>query len=242
MLEYFATLVHIGLINGGGAVFNEDVSFEYSTGTGEHPSVGLMVFDMLFFIIITVILINCVFGIMLDTFAALREHEEEQNDSVQNHCFICCEHRSSFASHSDFKLHREREHNPLHYLCLLEHIERTPPSRRNGFCTFVAGQVAAGEIGWLPIGQSIRLQERGGAADKEAEEDDEDSPRPGSALTAEEMAVLVERVLSEKLAGYNAPRVRSDSPIKSAQPVPMLPIPLTPGQKQEQPSRVTPFI
>ena len=82
----------------------------------------------------------------------------------------------------------------------------------------------------------------GGAADKEAEEDDEDSPRPGSALTAEEMAVLVERVLSEKLAGYNAPRVRSDSPIKSAQPVPMLPIPLTPGQKQEQPSRVTPFI
>jgi len=57
---------------------------------------------------------------MLDTFAALREEEEGQTDTLRNYCFICCAHRSAFASPREFSEHREAEHNLLHYVSLMQ--------------------------------------------------------------------------------------------------------------------------
>jgi hypothetical protein len=45
---------------------------------------------------VTIGLLNMVFGIMIDTFSKLREEQQERDDKLNNTCFICQQHRSNF--------------------------------------------------------------------------------------------------------------------------------------------------
>ena len=46
-------------------------------------------FDLTFFIIITIIGLNVVFGIIVDTFSELRSEKAECEDKMTGSCFIC---------------------------------------------------------------------------------------------------------------------------------------------------------
>ncbi|CAD7974022.1 unnamed protein product [Amoebophrya sp. A120] len=46
-------------------------------------------FDVLFYVIIEVVLMNIIFGIIIDTFGALRDETNSRQDHLQNYCFIC---------------------------------------------------------------------------------------------------------------------------------------------------------
>ena len=47
------------------------------------------VFDFSYYIIIGVILLNIIFGIIIDTFGALRDETNERAEELENLCFIC---------------------------------------------------------------------------------------------------------------------------------------------------------
>ena len=47
------------------------------------------VFDLLFFIVVLVLLLNIIFGIVLDTFATMREESNERKAIEEGYCFIC---------------------------------------------------------------------------------------------------------------------------------------------------------
>jgi hypothetical protein len=47
------------------------------------------VFDILFFIVIITIILNVVFGIIIDSFAQLRENDNFRDQDIKNNCFIC---------------------------------------------------------------------------------------------------------------------------------------------------------
>ena len=47
------------------------------------------IFDIGFYILIGVVLLNIVFGIILDTFGALRDETQTRQDHLNNYCFIC---------------------------------------------------------------------------------------------------------------------------------------------------------
>jgi hypothetical protein len=181
LLECSLTVMHQGLLRGEGAVTAE-LSYDYSNNN-HHLQVGS--FDMLFWIVVTIVLLNCVFGIMLDTFAALRKEQEIQTDTVHNYCFICCAHRSAFASPREFADHREQEHSLKDYVYLMQRVSTLPKMERSGFESFVAQCVATHETRWMPIGESIRLSsaadkgEEGGAGGSDDDEDDDDDA-PGA--------------------------------------------------------------
>lgn len=44
---------------------------------------------MTFFIVIIVIVLNLVFGVIIDTFGDLRAERNEKVDQLRNNCFIC---------------------------------------------------------------------------------------------------------------------------------------------------------
>lgn len=44
---------------------------------------------MLFFVIITFTLLNIIFGIIIDTFAELRDAKKKIDEDINNKCFIC---------------------------------------------------------------------------------------------------------------------------------------------------------
>merc|ERR1711934_383673 len=101
-------------------------------------------------------------------------------DTVHNYCFICCAHRSAFASPREFADHREHEHSVKSYVYLMQHVSTLPKMERSGFESFVAQCIAAQETKWMPIGESIRLSstaaegKEGGAGGSDDDNDDDD--------------------------------------------------------------------
>ena len=65
----------------GGDLAYDDLSWQYY---------GLRaLFNLLFFIIVNTLLMNVVFGIIVDTFSELRDEKFQTEDQMKNYCFIC---------------------------------------------------------------------------------------------------------------------------------------------------------
>ena len=118
LLECFLTMMHAGLLNGAGAVIAQDIVYEYSAWSRD---AGMAAFDWLFWVFVTIVLLNCVFGIMLDTFAFLRDQQARQREIIEKYCFICCEPIGSFESKAKYNIHQQFEHNLLNYVFFIYH-------------------------------------------------------------------------------------------------------------------------
>ena len=173
LLESTFAVMHQGLLVGEGAVLGPDFrDYDY---TNNKQDLGLGFFDLMFWIIVTIVLLNCVFGIMVDTFAKLREQEEAQNDALNNYCFICCTNRVEFATSREFTEHCNEEHNLLHYVFLVQYVTSLPAMERGGFENYVLRCLKNGVESWMPIGECSRLQLEDGE-DGSSDEDDNDEP------------------------------------------------------------------
>lgn len=53
----------------------------------------VMVYDLTFFLSVTIIILNIILGIIIDTFAQLRDQKKFIEDNIRNKCFICDEDR-----------------------------------------------------------------------------------------------------------------------------------------------------
>ena len=78
------TTLNQGLRNGGGI---GDVLRPPSI---EEPFyTARVIYDMLFFFIVIIIVLNLIFGVIIDTFADLRAEKQQKEDILKNSCFIC---------------------------------------------------------------------------------------------------------------------------------------------------------
>lgn len=50
-----------------------------------------MVYDLLFFFIVIIIVLNLIFGVIIDTFADLRSEKQKKEEILKTTCFICGE-------------------------------------------------------------------------------------------------------------------------------------------------------
>ena len=51
--------------------------------------IARVIYDMLFFFIVIIIVLNLIFGVIIDTFADLRAEKQQKEDILKNSCFIC---------------------------------------------------------------------------------------------------------------------------------------------------------
>lgn len=49
-----------------------------------------MVYDLLFYFIVIIIVLNLIFGVIIDTFADLRSEKQKKEEVLKTTCFICC--------------------------------------------------------------------------------------------------------------------------------------------------------
>ena len=54
--------------------------------------IGRVVYDMLFFFIVIIIVLNLIFGVIIDTFADLRSEKQNKEEILKNSCFVCGEY------------------------------------------------------------------------------------------------------------------------------------------------------
>lgn len=49
-----------------------------------------VVYDLLFYFIVIIIVLNLIFGVIIDTFADLRSEKQKKEEVLKTTCFICC--------------------------------------------------------------------------------------------------------------------------------------------------------
>lgn len=50
-----------------------------------------VVYDLLFFFVVIIIVLNLIFGVIIDTFADLRSEKQKKEEILKTTCFICGE-------------------------------------------------------------------------------------------------------------------------------------------------------
>ena len=84
LIMCIVTTLNQGLRNGGGI---GDVLRSPSINESLFPA--RVVYDMLFFFIVIIIVLNLIFGVIIDTFADLRSEKQQKEETLKNSCFIC---------------------------------------------------------------------------------------------------------------------------------------------------------
>ncbi|XP_025079753.1 inositol 1,4,5-trisphosphate receptor type 3-like [Pomacea canaliculata] len=122
--ECFVTVLHHGLVAGMYTTFEQQL-----TGLSFPHTLAVATFDVVFFIIISTIGLNMIFGIIVDTFAELRDAKWQTDQDMQNRCFICsCESYDFERQAVGFEKHVKEEHNQWAYLFFFIHLDETHPN------------------------------------------------------------------------------------------------------------------
>ncbi|OQS02173.1 Inositol 1,4,5trisphosphate receptor type 2 [Thraustotheca clavata] len=119
MIDCFVFFVHRGLLSGGGIGDFLTNGLNHPPNFHNRSAYWLRIFfDLTFFVLVIVLLLNIIFGITIDTFGELRTEANEKEGLMKNQCFICGHSRETFDNHyleqgiSDgFFKHIKEEHN-----------------------------------------------------------------------------------------------------------------------------------
>lgn len=162
------TGVRSGLMSGGG--LGEALAYAGVRSVplfGEHSDMVVsdvlrVFFDLSFFIIVTTIGLNVVFGIIIDTFSELREEKSEVDEAIKTKCFICgfqdFEFERNDSENGGWSNHRDKDHNIWNYLMFINHVAVQVPTDYTYMESIVAEQLVANKVDWMPIGRALGLQ------------------------------------------------------------------------------------
>lgn len=149
------TTLNWGLRNGGGI---GDVL--RNVPPHEESFLPRILYDMAFFIVLIVIVLNLVFGVIIDTFGDLRAERNEKDDILKNTCFICGLERGRFDNKIvTFEEHRENEHNLYHYLYFIVWLQVKDETEFTGPESYVAQCIKDRNNDWFPRMQAMSLAE-----------------------------------------------------------------------------------
>eukprot|EP00051_Salpingoeca_urceolata_P021905 m.350050 g.350050 ORF g.350050 m.350050 type:complete len:1958 (+) comp19886_c0_seq3:2025-7898(+) len=146
------------------------------------------IFDLTFFVLITVIGLNVVFGIIVDTFSELRDESYQIKDAMETECFICSLKSYEFERNGNgFDYHVKNEHNMWDYLCFMLHLKEKPVTEYTAMEAYVADMLSQGrDTAFFPINRALCLD------NSQAAEIEEVLERHG--LMLEEIAVRLDQL------------------------------------------------
>ncbi|KAL0130576.1 hypothetical protein PUN28_002308 [Cardiocondyla obscurior] len=140
------TTLNQGLRNGGGI---GDIL--RAPSSAETLFVARVVYDLLFFFIVIIIVLNLIFGVIIDTFADLRSEKQQKELILKNTCFICGLNRSAFDNKTvSFEEHIKNEHNMWHYLYFIVLVKVKDPTEFTGPESYVYAMVKDRNLEWFP--------------------------------------------------------------------------------------------
>eukprot|EP00300_Choanocystis_sp_HF-7_P041605 c8388_g1_i1.p1 GENE.c8388_g1_i1~~c8388_g1_i1.p1 ORF type:complete len:1176 (-),score=281.70 c8388_g1_i1:63-3590(-) len=117
-------------------------------------------FMLIYWLIILTVMMNIIFGIIIDTFAELRAIKSRTESDINDTCFICNHDRQMF-QHTKLKFdgHKKHEHNMWKYLLFIIYIKTKDKTSHTGPESYVASKLSRGDLSWFPIGKALSLHE-----------------------------------------------------------------------------------
>ena len=126
------------------------------------------ILDLLFFLLVIIILMNIIFGIIIDQFSELRESRKEREMQTTDFCFVCGLEKNAFegqgqaAGGDGFEHHIKHEHNLWGYLKFIIHLELQSLDDDDGLEQYTRRCLQQKDIGWFPEGRCLGLEGGGG--------------------------------------------------------------------------------
>lgn len=158
--------LNLGMRNGGGiadSLREWDVLNEQSTWLTRNA------YDLAFFIVINVFMLNLVFGIIIDNFADLRDQRKEQSEDRENTCYVCGVSREEFhRAHLSFDHHKSHDHNLAVYLRFIVYVLTKNKEDLTGLEDYVRDCLERDDLSWFPVQHVVKIH---GRTLKEGEED-----------------------------------------------------------------------
>jgi hypothetical protein len=146
LLHCFLFVTTTGLRQGGGI---GDVMREKSW-TSSHFFTR-KAFDFLFFAVMIIVFLNILFGIIIDTFAELRDAKTRKEDDMRLKCFICGIDSHVFDRHGEgFVWHTKHEHNLWQYLYFIYHLRLKDPNDYTGQESYIASRLELKDFSFFP--------------------------------------------------------------------------------------------
>lgn len=125
LFQCFLSNVFYGVPTSGQLVqFIEYISYRVDSNSGTGDAVAWTIYNLIFYIIISLILLNVILGIIVDTFGQIRDQRSDTESYKSNYCFICSIDRETFQKKGiDFVKHVEDDHNKWHYLYFFAYLK-----------------------------------------------------------------------------------------------------------------------
>mmetsp|Transcript_29848 Transcript_29848/g.38559 ORF Transcript_29848/g.38559 Transcript_29848/m.38559 type:complete len:281 (-) Transcript_29848:163-1005(-) len=144
----YAVLQNIDYGLRGPPVFNEFEDYGWE----------MFLFDFAYNILIILIMVAIITGIIIDTFADMRQAKNEISDKTRNICFICNHPREVFERHRlKFSDHLKKDHNMWNYIFYKMYLERKGQTELTGTEAYLKDQMKIQSISYFPIKQALCL-------------------------------------------------------------------------------------
>uniref|UniRef100_A0A8C7D075 Inositol 1,4,5-trisphosphate receptor n=1 Tax=Oncorhynchus kisutch TaxID=8019 RepID=A0A8C7D075_ONCKI len=154
LLMCIVTVLNHGLRNGGGV---GDVLRKPSKNEPLFPA--RVIYDLLFYFIVIIIVLNLIFGVIIDTFADLRSEKQKKEEVLKTTCFICGLERDKFDNKTvSFEEHIKLEHNIWNYLYFIVLVREKNQTDYTGPESYVALMIKVNKnLDWFPRMQAMSL-------------------------------------------------------------------------------------
>ncbi len=114
-----------------------------------------------FFLVVTVAMLNIIFGIIIDTFSGLRSEKNDRAFKTTETCFVCSLGRQVFDraanSPDGFKRHIREDHHMWNYLYFIFFLWEQDKDDDDGLEYYVRHKIMDNEITWFPMDTAMCL-------------------------------------------------------------------------------------
>ena len=122
-------------------------------------SIEMYIYDIAYNLVIILIMVAMVTGIIIDTFANMRQANKDIEQDKKNICFICSKPRELFERYQqDFSSHIQRDHHMWAYMYYSLYLEEKKRTDRTRLEAYLVEQIEKKSLLWFPIGQSLSLE------------------------------------------------------------------------------------
>eukprot|EP00937_MAST-01D_sp_MAST-1D-sp2_P000696 g696.t1 len=150
--ETFLDFVHLAIVEGQGSLTERDAQ------NREGAFAARFLFDVLFFITFIVLLLNMIFGIIVDKFGQLRDEQAERDKMHRELCFICGIKKADEdakgllrGEHNAFQNHIDKKHSYWSYFNMFIYLLAKNETEYTGADTFLSDQLSELGVDWLPL-------------------------------------------------------------------------------------------
>lgn len=113
---------------------------------------AVMFFNILYFALVINILLNIIFGIIIDTFGELRDQNQAVQKDIKENCFICGNQRFLFEiKRISWLVHTNIEHNPYAYLAFMVYLRNKEIDDCSGAEKYVKEKLDINDTSFFPL-------------------------------------------------------------------------------------------